>query len=247
MNVTGLCYLIALLCAGSGITLAILRFNENAKAYDPYIGIVAALGTLFGLLPRVIDHFRAQRSASEPANILRHRLEMEAKFKAEFQKDFSTGYAPRVIIRDLGRIDKYPDVRPNGRRISAWTRMELKGLYERGIELYYEIVTIKHQGFDDSWRLADHDEEDAETAAVLARIPYEFIERLNPEGDCYYPEPHIFCRFKGIGGTAFQEIVLYRILKTSGGDVFMPLGPLADAKRLYDRWKRISATKLTRD
>jgi hypothetical protein len=244
MNANGICYLIALLCAGSSITLAILRFVEGGKAYDASIGVVAALGAFFGLLPRIIDHFRTHRSASEPENVLQHRLEMEAKFKAEFQTNFSDGYAPRVIIRDLQRMDKYPDTTPNRRRISAWARMELKGLYERGIELYYEIVTIKHEEVDGAWRLADHDEENTETGAVLARIPYEFINRLNPNGDCYYPEPHIFCAFKGIGGTAFQELVLYRIVKISGGDVFMPLGPVADAQRLYDRWKRIADTKI---
>lgn len=244
MTASGFCYLVALLCAGSGITLAILRFALPGPGYDPYIAIVAAIGGLFGLLPRIIDHFRSHRSVASPENILQHRLDMEAKFRREFEANFAEGYAPRVIIRDLNRLDRYPDVTPNRKRISAWARMELKGLYERGIELYYEIVTLKHEPVDDAWRLADHDEEGVETGAVLARIPYEFIKRLNPDGDCYYSEPHIFCLFNGIGGTAFQELILYRIVTTSGTEIFMPVGTLTEAKRRYDRWKRIAASRV---
>jgi len=102
-------------------------------------------------------------------------------------------------------------------------------------------MSIKFVEVDDAWRLADYDEEGVETGAVLARIPYEFIKRLNPRGDCYYPEPHVFCTFEGIGGTPLQKLVVYRIIKVGNSESFIPASDLESAKQLYEKWKRIHA------
>ena len=40
-----------------------------------------------------------------------------------------------MIVRDVDRVDDYPDGDTKGKGISAWFKVELLGTYHRGIEV----------------------------------------------------------------------------------------------------------------
>jgi hypothetical protein len=116
-----------------------------------------------------------------------------------------------AIIRDLKRLDSYPDVDERNKGISSWFKVELKDLYHRGIEAFIsfprELVMDEKQG---KWRFAKSDEEKEKILAYpVGRVPFDCIEEIDWEGDEYYPIPHIYCRFEMQDGQPYEEIVFY--------------------------------------
>ena len=83
-----------------------------------------------------------------------------------------------VIIRDMRRMDAYPDVTKT-KGISAWFRVGLASTYERGIMvgLRWEGLTMEQDGF----RYSDWSKGEAGERKVLLTgfIPCENIESVD--------------------------------------------------------------------
>ncbi len=104
--------------------------------------------------------------------------------------------ATDVIIRDMRRVDGYPDADAKRKGVSPWFRAGLMGTYHRGvlIGLRWETLTATP---DSQWRFTRHnDGEKGDVNVVLiGHVPYENIESVDWDGDEYYGLPHIYCHF----------------------------------------------------
>src|SRR5205823_5074030 len=135
----------------------------------------------------------------------------------------------RELLKDWGKIDRekarlrpyakflhtefiihsvddnsYPNVDVSHGGISGWFKLEVWDFRFDGLEFVLGI----DRGIvdeDGNWAVIHHGDRIDEKAYReikmfhLARIPYENIVDLDLEGDEYYPQPHIYCRFANGG------------------------------------------------
>jgi len=137
----------------------------------------------------------------DPAETFDHREKLKKAFEEKLLSRSGSGEGHcigEVVIRDIDRMDEYPDINPNSMGISPWFKVELKGLYHRGIEIFGLIPQeIIWDGTKQPARFAtdDDSEERKVTALPIPRIPFDNIVRVDWEGDSEYPFPHIYCHF----------------------------------------------------
>jgi hypothetical protein len=70
--------------------------------------------------------------------VVRRRQELKEEIGRHLHASGSS-HAPEATIRDLERVGAYPD--PDGRlwEISPWFKVETKGLYHRGLEVFARL------------------------------------------------------------------------------------------------------------
>ncbi len=155
-----------------------------------------APGFLYSLLKDAVSAFRMRQRRLTPSDIVALRQKWKQVFDEKIWEAHKDGLRHDVIIRDMKRIDKYPDVDEKEKGISPWFRAGLMGTYHRGILVGLRWTTLTQHG-EDKWRFTNHaaDEHGDIKVILLGNIRYEDIEDVNWCGDEYYGFPHIFCFF----------------------------------------------------
>ncbi len=128
-------------------------------------------------------------------------VELRKKWKGEFEpriwQDHQKKLRKDVIIRDMRRVDKYPDIDDKSKGISPWFRVYLVGTYHRGIFVAMSVGRLTQHSDGSRWRYTIY--ESGETgdinALLIGSIPYEYIDNVDWDGDEYYHYPHIYCFF----------------------------------------------------
>ncbi len=140
-----------------------------------------------------IRHRRQQLSASQ---IVARRQKWKPLFEQEVWRTHTEKLRQDVIIRDMRRIDRYPNAEAS-KGISPWFRVGLIGTYHRGVYLGLQWDTLTKDADGKRWRETNyHADEPGDIRVVLiGSVPYECIDNVNWEGDEYYPYPHIYCYF----------------------------------------------------
>ena len=160
-----------------------------------------------GWLPNLLynlgkDVFGWRKPLSSEERIARRR-KWKPMFDEHIRDHFSRKLRSDVIIRDVKRVDQYPDIEEKSKGISPWFRVGLVGTYHRGILVAFHWLRLVHVG-DEKFRvldILDHDKDDKSLEAdsikaiQLGMIPFENIEEVDFEGDEYYGFPHIYCHF----------------------------------------------------
>ena len=175
----------------------------------------------WGAIRGVTRFLRRNRRVLAP----QEKLALRSKWKPEFQDKIDElqhkGLRQDAIIRDMKRLDTYPEV-SKGRGVSSWFRGGLVDTYEKGI-----MVGLSWEGLvqeESGWRYADYDSESkkAEYATLLLTgfIPYENIESVDWIGDDYYGFPHIYCYF-AFGGEPYERLAFCRRLQVPGRETFV--------------------------
>jgi hypothetical protein len=137
------------------------------------------------------------------------KLELRQKWKPLFEEHIRDHFVKKlrsdVIIRDVKRLDQYPDVKENEKTISAWFRLGLVGTYHRGILVAFQWNMLVEVGAGE-FRFLDSEKDSQETkdkaikVLQIGMIPFENIEQVDFDGDEYYNYPHIYCHFTIKGG-----------------------------------------------
>lgn len=156
------------------------------------------IGSLYSAGKDIYSWIRRRFNKLSPEQRLAKREKWKERFKEEIWKNEEEGLRQDVIIRDVRRLDEYPDA-SEGKGISPWFRVALVGQYHRGIELGLSIHSLafeEHEGGNGAWRLADPEaHEEAINAYEIGYVCYDDIEHVDWYGDEYYSYPHIFCHF----------------------------------------------------
>jgi len=140
-----------------------------------------------------IRHGRQRLSASE---IVARRQKWKPLFEQEVWKTHRDKVRQDAIVRDMKRIDHYPDAEA-GKGISPWFRVGLVGTYHRGVYLGLRWDTLTKDADGTHWRETNYGAEERGDIKVvlLGSVPYEYIDNVDWDGDEYYPYPHIYCYF----------------------------------------------------
>jgi hypothetical protein len=181
--------------------------------------IVGGFGLMGARLswPWIIDKVMSRFPKKNETEIVSHRLEMKKQFIDAFglNAQFKLENSPEIIIRDLKRLKEYPNEKQR-KGISAYFKVELRGLYYNGIEVYLGLPSeFIYEECSKSWRKPNK-KETGEPVYLIGRIPFDFIERLDMDGDEYGGEPHVFCKFSNNSGP-YECIVGYKINKRKDG------------------------------
>jgi hypothetical protein len=175
--------------------------------------IIAAFQFVISLWRAAADGFHRRRQSA--SGRLNHILSMKENVNARLWAvlDETNGDA---IVRELRRMDAYPDIDESLRSTSPWFKVELKGGYHAGIEVFLSIEQVSIR--DGIARPTTLDDPDGESVFVVGRIPYIAIEGIDWTGDEYYGFAHIYCRFRiGWGRGPYESVVLY---ETEPGELF---------------------------
>jgi hypothetical protein len=157
---------------------------------------IFAPGFLYSLLKDGISLVRGSRRRLKPSEIVAQRQKRKPLFEAEVWKNYREKLREDVIVRDMKRIDSYPDI-AEAKGISPWFRGGLVNTYHRGILVALGWGTLTKHRDGEHWRFTDYASEEKGDIRVLliGSIPYENIENVDWNGDEYYGYPHIYCFF----------------------------------------------------
>jgi hypothetical protein len=152
---------------------------------------------------RGLSDWWARRRAG-PARQLEHSLRIKRELGESLGQVLHETNGD-AIIRELRRKDTYPDLDNSLRGISPWFKVELKGTYFRGLEVFLSVQRVVVDR--NVARPAHGEEQGARNVYVVGRIPYTAIEAIDWEGDEYYGFTHVYCRFRRKG--PYEAVVLY--------------------------------------
>ncbi len=145
----------------------------------------------------------------EPVSILQRRDTLKQMFLERMPKKNEYGVRTDVIIRDIKRMDEYPDINTKKKGISSWFKAELKGTYHRGIEVFIHGWETIKQDPNGVWDFCHYKDPDAIKVIPIARIPYDYIEHVDWDGDEYYNVPVVYCKFQGVNDGPYEEIPFF--------------------------------------
>jgi hypothetical protein len=176
-------------------------------------------------------YFRGKKRRLSQTEILQLRQRWKPDFEREIAERRKWGWNEDVIIRDVKRLQQYPDIAEKGKGISAWFKVGLMGTYHAGIlaGLSWERIAELPNG---GWRICDYATKEPGIKVILiGEIPYERIEGVDWSGDEYYGEPHIFCHFDGPKGQPYERLVYCERRVASHGHPYFVDVALADDVR----------------
>lgn len=188
-----------------------------------------AINTTINLVGRYQDWKKEKKQGQE--GLARYRTAMKRQVSENLkwpEKDAS----PEIIIRDLARIDEYPDTDNSVSGISPWFRVEVKGQYHRGLEVLLRLVEV----IQERGEAREVRDGSGRTVAVVGLIPYESIIEIDWDGDEFYGVPHFYCWFNQEDGP-YEEIKLYELPNKRGfwSEIELEYRPIKDS--WWKRWK----------
>jgi hypothetical protein len=134
-------------------------------------------------------------------------IDLELLSKEPFRKFKDS----RFILRSIS-----DETYPNGGENVARSRTFMYDFYERGILIDLSACITYYAAINslEEWYVLEYEEKDNELpegftkseVLVLAKLPYKNIISFN-DGDDYYNDYHLFCKYAGINNSPFDEII----------------------------------------
>jgi hypothetical protein len=184
------------------------------------------LGDALAVEGRYREWKKGQRE--RPELRVKHRQRIKDEITQHLHPD--RHHWPEVIIRDVARMDEYPEPDDSPWGISPWFKVEVKGTYHRGVEAILRLAKVELSG-----GLARETEDGSETVAVIGRIPFDVIVHIDWSGDEYNPQPHFYCWFD-FKGEPYESVEIYRLPDYMG--YWHHLDDVRFKPRKFSRWQQ---------
>ncbi len=170
-----------------------------------------APGFIYSILKDAWSVLRSRRRRLSPSQVIELRQKWRPLFDDEIWKTHSQNLRKDVIIRDMKRLDNYPDVDSAAKGISPWFRVGLMGTYHKGILVGLRWGKLTRHRDGDKWRYTNYKAGEVGDLKVIliGRIPFENIEAVDWAGDEYYYFPHIYCYFDAKRKEPYEDLVFY--------------------------------------
>lgn len=177
------------------------------------------------------------------------RIELRDKWKPEFEAHIRDHRQQKLgvdaIIRDVRRVDHYPETDKTRRGISPWFRAGLMGTYHRGILIGLSWYKLTADGDDhdgnERWRYTDYKrgEQGDISVILIGYVPYENIASVDWQGDEYYSKPYIYCHFDAQKGEPYEKVVFCEEREMDGRPFYREVVRREDVRK-RKRWSRLS-------
>jgi hypothetical protein len=198
---------------------------------------------VYSILKDIWSAIRGRRRRLTPERVLELRQKWKKEIEPILWKRTRDKLGLDVIIRDVKRLDHYPDnTDANRHGISAWFKAGLSSTYHNGIEVnrgWYGLVQDAN-----GWRLQKlHGEEGSKTVALILTIPYERIEHIDWSGDTFYGNSQVYCHFDAKDGTPYEDAFYATQEQNPGGPFFyLKVATQEEVRRNSEKagtwWKR---------
>jgi hypothetical protein len=165
-------------------------------------------GTIYNAIKDGALWFRRRLHKLTPEERLERREKWKERFREEIWKTEEQELRQDVIVRNLRKIDHYPETE-DGKGISSWFRVALVGQYHRGILLGLSIHSLAYEQSEQphgAWRLAGPNERNSLKAYLVGFVRDDDIENVDWNGDEYFNYPHLYCHFAH-RGEPYEKLV----------------------------------------
>ncbi len=161
----------------------------------------------YALVKDLLSWFWRRRRRLTPAEVVQLRAKWKGEFEQKTWERQQKGLGRDVIIRDVRRVDSYPQVNDKESGISPWFRVGLVDTYHRGILALLRWGTLARTATNELRYTSHKDGERGDMKVCLVGyIPYENIEHVDWDGDEYYYQPVIYCHFDARAGEPYEEL-----------------------------------------
>ncbi len=169
------------------------------------------LGTVYEILKDILTFVFRRFKKTDPVVLLEQRQKWRSEFQEHLKERKGDLIYGEAIIRDISRIDGYPEISEKRNEISPWFRVEVKGLYHRGIEVIIGIHSLVYIEHTDKWKYSQDVNGNNNTlnAFLVGQISFDVIRSVEWRGDEYYPIPHIYCKFTK--KQPYENLVYYEL------------------------------------
>jgi hypothetical protein len=191
-----------------------------------------APGFLYSLAKDGVAAIRMMRRRLTPSEVVALRQKWKPVFDEKIWEAHKNGHGIDVYIRDIKRIENYPDAKETAKGISPWFRAGLMGTYHRGILVGLRRTVLTKHG--KSWRFTNYaaGERGDLKVILLGNIRYEDIDNINWDGDEYLELPHIYCFFTN-KGEPYEHLGFYTERTNPGGlPFYTEVAPYDQVRRL---------------
>jgi hypothetical protein len=121
----------------------------------------------------------------DPQRVVEHRTLVKRELRKHLDlpnwyDDSKDQHAPRVLVFRLGQ-NSYPDIVYRVFRADDWSKLEVKGLHDRGLDVFTGIHKVAIHGR--RARLVNYGKKppkgEQRNVAIVGRIPYEWISHMD--------------------------------------------------------------------
>jgi hypothetical protein len=137
-------------------------------------------GFLYSLIKDVWAGIISRRRKLSASEVVELRKKWKAEFEPRIWDNHKNKLRPDVIIRDMKRVDNYPDIDDTAKKMSPWFRAGLVGTYHRGIYVGLTWEMLTKDGKGERWRKTSY--EAGETGDInvwlIGSIPFENIDNV---------------------------------------------------------------------
>jgi hypothetical protein len=202
----------------------------------PLIGVAIAFA---GGARRIYRWNQRRKARTEAAEKVEKRLAIKEEIERRLPARGKYLNRGDAIIRDVHRVDRYPEVDDKRRGISPWFKVELKDVYHRGLEVFLSVDYIRVDNENRTWETVRSRDDANLKGYVVGRIPFDWIVRIDWEGDEFYGGPHIYCRFISKHGGPYEELVVYYKEADSASDYLWLLQGYSPASKRLARLRSV--------
>lgn len=193
-----------------------------------------------GLANFAYRRFRFGKLGLSPEEVIDRRNKWKSPVEEHVRK-INAGRREEIVIRDVKRINDYPNLNENEKGISAWFRIALLDTYHSGLILGFEWQSLTRDRAYNAWRYTNS--KNGESADILAAhigyLPYEFIHAIDWAGDDYYHDPQFYCHFVGLKNSPYARTAYAEEKELHGKKFYVELAG-ADEVVVLSKRRRIS-------
>lgn len=172
--------------------------------------IVSLLLVIAGLVAHLIPQ-------TTNAEKIKRRVELKTEFQKKLVWNTHLKVFDTAIIRHIDRADNYPNV-DNKKGVSPWFRLEVKGFYHKGIEVFIGFSSARV--VNENWQFCKSKDKNAATVFIIGKIPFDLIETVDWSGDEYYAEPHIYLHYNRKRKEPYEQIFIAKKTFLPDGDFY---------------------------
>ena len=191
--------------------------NKSMKA-DVRKSLIASLKS--ALIPFIGKQMISKPEIKSAAERIQHREKLRKEFEKKlFEMRKAKKSVLDIIIRDIDRVDGYPNIDEKESGISAWFQSNLLETYTRGVRVLLKIGMLTQ--CENGFRYTDYNnsEKGDVKALLIGEISYDSIVAINWEGDEYYYSPNIYCYFN-YDSEPYERLIFCEKVETGDGHIY---------------------------
>lgn len=175
-------------------------------------GAVGALKTVLEFVKSAYVWARGRKAALSNVEI----VELRTKWKPVFDEHLALCQRDKlgrdVTVRDIKRLDEYPNIKDEAKGISPWFRAGLVGTNESSILLLLQWMSLNAEAkeFMQLEEIARQDAEGSGNVALIGYVRFEQVVSVNWNGDDYNSRPSLFLHFDARRGEPYSRLALCR-------------------------------------